>query len=69
MLKIVIATFSNPDRAPRALASLAPGLDGGIGMAAIVSRTDDGKIRFVETTTAQPAKERCTAEVSGPSAD
>ena len=49
MLKIVIATFSNPDRAPRALASLAPGLDGGIGMAAIVSRTDDGKIRFVET--------------------
>lgn len=49
MLKIVIATFSNPERAPRALASLAPGLDGGIGMAAIVSRTDDGKIRFVET--------------------
>ncbi len=48
-LKIIIATFPNVDRAPRALASLAPGLDGGIGMAAIVTRTDEGKVRFVET--------------------
>lgn len=48
-LRIVIATFADPDRAPRALATLSPALDGGVGMAAVVVRAPDGKVRFVET--------------------
>ncbi len=48
-VKIVIATFGDERHATRALASLAPGLDDGVGMAAIVARSEVGKIRFVET--------------------
>jgi uncharacterized membrane protein len=58
-LKLVVATFENETDAARALATIIPGLGlENIGQGAVVSRNDDGKVKFVEThdrTTGQAA--------------
>ncbi|MFV0259876.1 MAG: DUF1269 domain-containing protein [Acidimicrobiales bacterium] len=60
-LKLIVATFAEEGGAVRALATLTPGLGPeNIGQAAVVSKTDSGKIRFVEsadTTTGEGALE------------
>lgn len=48
-IKVLIATFAEETAAARGLAVLAPGLEVGIGMAAVVVKSDEGKVRFVET--------------------
>ncbi len=46
---LLIATFADESQAGRGLAVLAPGLANGLKMAAVVVKTDEGKVRFVET--------------------
>ena len=49
-LSIITATFDDEVRAAKALATIASALDrGDLGPAAVVIRTDDGKVRFIET--------------------
>jgi uncharacterized membrane protein len=47
-VKVLVATFDTEDGASRALTTLAGGI-GDLGMSAVVVRTQDGKLRFVET--------------------
>jgi uncharacterized membrane protein len=58
-LNIITATFDDEVHAAKGLATLASALDhGDLGPAAVVLRTPDGKVRFVEThdsTTGQGA--------------
>ncbi|MFV0526241.1 MAG: DUF1269 domain-containing protein [Acidimicrobiales bacterium] len=60
-LKLIVATFAEEGGAVRALATLTPGLGPeNIGQAAVVSKTESGKVRFVEsgdTTTGEGALE------------
>ena len=49
-LSIITATFDDEIRSTQALAMLASALDhGDLGPSAVVIRTDDGKVRFIET--------------------
>ena len=48
-ISVLIATFPDDQGAGRALAVVAAGLDSGIGMAAVVVKTPEGKVRFAET--------------------
>ena len=49
-LSIITATFDDEVLAAKALATLGSALDSGdLGPSAVVIRTDDGKVRFVET--------------------
>lgn len=49
-LQILTATFTDAAQAGKALSTLASALDRGqLGMSAVVAKTDDGKVRFVET--------------------
>lgn len=48
-IRLLVATFADEVGATRALATLAPGLAGGIDMAAVVVTHADGKVRFIET--------------------
>jgi uncharacterized membrane protein len=58
-LKLIVATFEDEDDASRALATIVPGLGvENIDQGAVVSRDDEGKVRFAEThdaTTGQAA--------------
>lgn len=48
-INVLIATFADDQGAGRALAVAAAGIDSGIGMAAVVVKTAEGKVRFAET--------------------
>lgn len=49
-LTLLVATFNEAESAARGLATLAPGLGAGkLGMAAVVVKLPNGKVKFVET--------------------
>lgn len=56
-LSIITATFDDEVRAAKGLVTLASALDHGeLGPSAVVMRTGDGKVRFVETHDSTPAQ-------------